>query len=93
MKKVMFITTDPTMPGSMIFNLNERFMNDPEGGAVALEKIIQEARTLIGNHYLAVEKQYAGALQQIGRHRRGVTAINNPAIASNVLKEASAALE
>jgi len=92
MKKVMFITTDPSRPGSMLFNLNERFMNDPAGGLAALEAIIGEARTLIGNHYLAVEKQYAGALLQVGRHRRGVTAVNNPEIASSVLNKVNARL-
>jgi hypothetical protein len=92
MKKVMFITTDPSRPGSMLFNLNERFMNDPAGGLAALEAIIGEARTLIGNHYFAVEKQYAGALLQVGRHRRGVTAVNNPEIASSVLNKVNAKL-
>jgi hypothetical protein len=92
MKKVLFLTSDPAVPGSILFNLNERFMNDPEGGMVALEKIIEEARTLIGNHYLAVEKKYVAALLQMARYRRGVTAVNNPEIASNVLKEVSASL-
>lgn len=91
-KKVFSLSTDPAVLNSMLFTLDERFTSDPAGGLVALEKIIEEARTIISRHYLEVEKKYNGALLQLGRFRRGVTAINNPAVASNALESVAATL-
>lgn len=91
-KKVLMLTTDPAVPGSILFNLDERFTASDEGGLGALEKVIEEARTLISRHYLEVEKKYNGALLQLGRFRRGVTAVNNPSIASSALNSVAATL-
>jgi hypothetical protein len=92
MKQILNISTDPAVPGSMLFSLDDRFTSDPAGGVVALEKIIETARSIISRHYLEVEKKYNGALLQLGRFRRGVTAINNPAVARNALESVAATL-
>lgn len=91
-KKVLSLSTDPAVPGSILFNLDERFTADAEGGLASLEKIIEEARNIISRHYLEVEKKYNGALLQLGRYRRGVTAVNNPVIASSALESVAATL-
>jgi hypothetical protein len=91
MKDIMYIRTNPADHKVMMFNLNDRFFEDPAGGLVALEKIIEKARVQIGNHFLEVEKLYAGALRQLGRHVRGTSIINDPTL--TVLNKASTALE
>lgn len=70
-KKVLYVTTDPSDPKSMFINLNEQFGTAPEGGLVLLESIIGEARKMIGEHYLAVERLYISALQKMGASRQG----------------------
>lgn len=81
MRKVIFVTTDPSSPGSLILNLNEIFSKSADGGLVVLERIIEEARNTIAKHYLEVEKKYVGALISIGRGYHG---INDSAIASEI---------
>ena len=91
-KKVISLSRDAAKSDSMLFTLDERFTSDPDGGLAALEKVIEEARTLIARHFLEVEKKYNGALLQLGRYRRGVTAINNPVVANNTLESVAATL-
>jgi hypothetical protein len=95
MKEVMSLrrTTDEKGIDRLFFALNDKFSSAPEGGVVVLEKIIEKARTLIAAHFLAVEKKYTAALLQLARFRRGVTAVNNPEVAKNLLEKADARLE
>jgi hypothetical protein len=95
LKEVMSLRRETNEKGEdrIYFVLNEKFSTAPEGGLVVLEQIIGKARTLIANHFLAVEKKYTGALLQLARFRRGVTAVNNPEVARNLLEKANARLE
>jgi hypothetical protein len=95
MKEVMSLrrVADDSGKDSLFFVLNDKFSTAPEGGLVVLEKIIEKARTLIASHFLAVEKKYTAALLQMARFRRGVTAVNNPEVAKDLLEKADARLE
>jgi hypothetical protein len=51
--------------------LDERFRTHERGALVALEEVIKEARGLISNHFLAVEKVYRGALNALVKQTVG----------------------
>jgi hypothetical protein len=91
MKKVMYVTTDPSDPGSMNIHLNDVFNSDPAGGLVALERIITEARTLITTHFLLVEKAYVAAITRLSENRKGSAPPNVAATSANLLMAPSQA--
>lgn len=51
--------------------LDPRFRESERGAIVALEELIGEARKLLSNHYLAVEKVYNGALAALIKQAQG----------------------
>lgn len=51
--------------------LDARFRESERGAIVALEELIAEARKLLSNHYLAVEKVYNGTLAALVRQTTG----------------------
>ena len=52
--------------------LSETFATDTRGTLVLLEEIVKEARNLLANHYLAVEKVYRNALSKLKERVEGV---------------------
>ncbi len=51
--------------------LDARFRDSERGAIAAMEELIAEARTLLSEHYLAVEKVYNGALAALVRQTLG----------------------
>lgn len=58
-----------------VIRLNPVFVTNTKGGQAALDGLIQEGRTLIASHYLAVETTYKKAIQAIANLGRGVAPV------------------
>jgi hypothetical protein len=67
--------------------LSDIFTTDARGALVVLEEIIKEARALLSNHYLAVEKVYRGALNQLKESRMGT--LNETSVSQRISKNGS----
>ncbi len=94
MRKVLLIRRDPSKAEEITLRLNEAFVKDPRGAVPVLEDIIVETRDLIARHYLAVEKVYYGALQNMAKGKRGFLPAAAPAApATSVLNTVQARLE
>jgi hypothetical protein len=66
--------------------LSDIFTTDSRGAMIVLEEIIKEARALLSNHYLAVEKVYRGALSQLKESRMGT--LNETSVTQRMPKNA-----
>jgi hypothetical protein len=66
--------------------LSDIFTTDSRGALVVLEECIKETRTLLSNHYLAVEKVYRGALTQLKESRMGT--LNETSVTQRTPKNA-----
>lgn len=71
--------------------LDARFRDSERGAIVALEELIAEARKLLSNHYLAVEKVYSGTLAALVRQTTGNYVA--PKVGVNSLNKAAEELE